>query len=113
MHDLGTIVRQLPPRTLAIATAASGLLVVLTLVLTVVSLAHGCGSSAAAQATPAAPASARPAPVTRAAASAEIPSADEEVPVVSVDSLPSAAGGHSASKGSSSRVPKGHASGQP
>jgi serine/threonine-protein kinase len=113
MHDLGTLVRRLPPRTLAVATAASGLMVLLVLVLGVVSLARGCGSSETAQAMPraSAEASARPAPVVASSASAEIPSADEDVPVVSVDSLPSA--GRSTSKGSSRRVPKGRGSAQP
>jgi hypothetical protein len=102
MHDLGTRVRKLPPRTLAAATAGSGLLVVLVLVLGVVSLAHGCGSSVAEPGPPVASAAVvkRPGPVVSAAESASIPSADEEVPVISVDSLPSAPVGHTASKGS-------------
>jgi serine/threonine-protein kinase len=105
MHDLGTLVRRLPPRTLAIATAASGLMVILVFVLGVVSLARGCGSSETAQAMPrGSAASPGPGPVAASSGSVEIPSADEDVPVVSVDSLPSA--GRSSTKGSSRRVPK-------
>jgi serine/threonine-protein kinase len=103
MNNLGTLVSRLHPRTLAIATAASGLLVVVVLVLGVVSLARGCGSSETAQAMPQGSAG-RPSPVVATSASADIPSADEDVPVVSVDSLPSA--GRPTTKGSSRRVPK-------
>ena len=90
MHDLGTVVRRLPPRTLAMATAGSGVLALLVLVLGVVSIAHGCGSGDTAQVSASGPGSATAAATAVPPASSYIPSADEEVPVVSVDSLPSA-----------------------